>query len=123
MTKLDYKKLSMRPFDTEEKRGLYFPMLVYTGMKNRSECPVFKVVLAESPLKVKIGTKEMWGISGYDTETGESTWYAYNDCVSLEDFNVLRRMLATRFGWMRHVSGMAENILTLARQQFKEYQP
>ena len=52
--------------------------------------------------KVVIGQqgKEFWGITGLDTKTGETQWYNYNDCVSLENWAVLDRLLKTRFGWM-----------------------
>ncbi|MFQ9020271.1 MAG: hypothetical protein ACLR6J_00230 [Parabacteroides merdae] len=35
-----------------------------------------------------------------DPKTGETQWYNYNDCVSLENWAVLDRLLKTRFGWM-----------------------
>ena len=40
-----------KPFNESEKRGLYFPVLVYTEKRDEDERPIFRVVLAESPLK------------------------------------------------------------------------
>ena len=40
------------------------------------------------------------GDHGLDPKTGETQWYNYNDCVSLENWAVLDRLLKTRFGWM-----------------------
>ena len=76
-------------------------MLVYTG-KKEEERPVFRRVIALTDCKVRIGTagKEYWGIVGMDEITGESQWYNYNDCVSLENWAVLDRLLKKRFGWM-----------------------
>lgn len=116
-TKKDYKQLCYSPF---EKGYTYFPMLVYAG-RNDEECrPLFKTVLAEAPLKVNAGGKILWGISGYDAETGESQWYGYNDCASLEDFDVLRRMLHQRYRWMEMVDGMREETILLAKAQLEE---
>lgn len=113
----DYKQLSYAPF---MGNGIHFPVLVYTG-KEDDECrPLFKTVLAEAPMKVNAGGKILWGISGYDVETGESQWYGYNDCASLEDFDVLRRMLHQRYRWMEMVDGMREETILLAKAQLKE---
>lgn len=81
--------------------GVNFKMLVYTGEKDE-ERPVFKVVYATDCCKVRIGNpgKVFWGIVGLDPETGESQWYNYNDCVSMEGWAVLDRLLKARFGWM-----------------------
>lgn len=113
----DYKQLSYAPF---EGKGIHFPVLVYTG-KEDDECrPLFKTVLAEAPMKVNAGGKILWGISGYDAETGESQWYGYNDCVSLENFDVLRRMLHQRYRWMEMVDGIREETILLAKAQLEE---
>lgn len=106
-----------KPFSESESQGLYFPVLVYAEMRDEDERPIFRVVLAESPLKVKIDGVEYWGISGYDPETGESQWYNYNDCVSFEDWDVLRRLLRKRFAWMKLVDGMYEETILLAKAQ------
>ncbi len=96
--KMNYKELCERVFDAGE---LVTEMLVYTG-RREDERPVFKVVTATEPARVKIGGagKVFWGIVGYDPQTEESEWYNYNDCVSLEDWAVLDRLLKSRFGWM-----------------------
>lgn len=98
---MNYKELCEQVFDTDE---LFMQMLVYTG-KKEGEHPVFKVVTMTEPAKVKIGSagKVFWGIVGYDPQTEESEWYNYNDCVSLEDWAVLDRMLKSRFGWMHQM--------------------
>ena len=72
----NYKQLCYEPF---AKGCAYFPLLVHTG-KNDDECrPMFKTVLAETPVKLNAGGKILWGISCFDAETGESQWYGYND--------------------------------------------
>lgn len=115
--KRDYREMCYKPFNEGEKRGLYFPVLVYTETRDEDERPIFRVVLAESPLKVEMNGVEYWGISGYDPETGESQWYNYNDCVSFEDWDVLRRLLRKRFAWMKLVDGMYEETILLAKAQ------
>lgn len=115
--KKNYKEMCYKPFSESESQGLYFPVLVYAEMRDEDERPIFRVVLAESPLKVKIDGVEYWGISGYDPETGESQWYNYNDCVSFEDWDVLRRLLRKRFAWMKLVDGMYEETILLAKAQ------
>lgn len=115
--KKNYKEMCYKPFSESESQGLYFPVLVYAEMRDEDERPIFRVVLAESPLKVKIDGVEYWGISGYDPETGESQWYNYNDCVSFEDWDVLRHLLRKRFAWMKLVDGMYEETILLAKAQ------
>lgn len=99
--RIDYKELSQAPFETIKANELSLKMLVYTG-KKEEERPVFRRVIALTDCKVRIGTagKEYWGIVGMDEITGESQWYNYNDCVSLENWAVLHRLLKKRFGWM-----------------------
>ena len=99
--RIDYKALCQAPFDMDSEYEVNFKMLVYTG-KKEEERPVFRVVIAKGECKVCIGAagKEFWGIIGLDPETGENQWYNYNDCVSLENWAVLDRLLAYRFGWM-----------------------
>lgn len=116
-TKKDYKQLCYAPF---VKGNTHFPILVHTG-RHDDECrPLFKTVLAEAPVKVNAGGKILWGISCYDAVSGESMWYGYNDCVSLEGFDVLRRMLDSRYAWMKQVDGMREETILLAKAQLKE---
>ena len=65
--------------------------------------------------------EEFWGIVGLDPETGESQWYNYNDCVSLEDWAVLDRLLAKRFGWMEKMDpGLVYETKVLAKAQLAE---
>lgn len=99
--KMNYKELCEAPFEMDSPYGINFKMLVYTGEKDE-ERPVFKVVYATDCCKVRIGSasKVFWGIVGLDAETGESQWYNYNDCVSMENWAVLDRLLKSRFGWM-----------------------
>lgn len=99
--RIDYKELSQAPFETIKANELSLKMLVYTG-KKEEERPVFRRVIALTDCKVRIETagKEYWGIVGMDEITGESQWYNYNDCVSLENWAVLDRLLKKRFGWM-----------------------
>lgn len=99
--KMNYKNMCETPFEMDSPYGINFKMLVYTGEKDE-ERPVFKVVYATDCCKVRIGTpgKVFWGIVGLDPETGESQWYNYNDCVSMENWAVLDRLLKARFGWM-----------------------
>lgn len=99
--KMNYKELCEAPFEMDSPYGINFKMLVYTGQKDE-ERPVFKVVYATDCCKVRIGSagKVFWGIVGLDAETGENQWYNYNDCVSMENWAVLDRLLKSRFGWM-----------------------
>lgn len=102
--------------------GVNFKMLVYTGEKEE-EKPVFKTVYATDCCKVRIGAagKEFWGIVGLDPETGESQWYNYNDCVSLEDWKVLERMLKGRFRWMELLDpGLVYETRIRAKAQLRE---
>ena len=100
-----------------------FKMLVYTG-KKEEERPVFRVgVVAKGECKVRIGAagKEFWEIIGLDPETGENQWYNYNDCVSLEDWAVLERLLKREFGWMEMLDpGLVYETKVLAKAQLRE---
>ncbi|MBP3518325.1 MAG: hypothetical protein J6K31_08035 [Parabacteroides sp.] len=120
--KIDYKALCEAPFDMDSTYEVNFRMLVYTGRKEE-ERPVFRVVIAKGECKVCIGAacKEFWGIVGLDPETGESQWYNYNDCVSLENWAVLDRLLAKRFGWMEKMDpGLVYETKVLAKAQLAE---
>lgn len=120
--KMNYKELCETPFEMDSPYGINFKMLVYTG-EREEERPIFKVVYATDCCKVKIGTsgKTFWGIVGLDPETGESQWYNYNDCVSLENWTVMDRMLNTRFGWMGILDpGLVHEIKIRAKAQFGE---
>lgn len=65
--------------------------------------------------------KGVLGIVGLDPETGESQWYNYNDCVSLENWAVLGRLLDTRFGWMELLDpGLVYEIKIKAKAQLRE---
>ncbi len=119
--KRDYKALSEAPFNMDSSYDVNFRMLVYTGQKEE-ERPVFRVVLAKGECKVRIGVagKEFWGIVGLDPATGENQWYNYNDCVSLENWAVLDRLLEKRFGWMGRISpALVEEIKAEARKLLK----
>jgi len=120
--RINYKELCEAPFEMDSAYGVNFKMLVYTGEKEE-EKPVFKTVYATDCCKVRIGTvgKEFWGIVGLDPETGESQWYNYNDCVSLEDWKVLDRMLKGRFGWMELLDpGLVYETKIRAKAQLRE---
>lgn len=120
--KMNYKKLCEAPFEMDSLYGINFKMLVYTGEKEE-ERPVFKVVYATDCCKVKIGTsgKTFWGIVGLDPETGESQWHNYNDCVSLENWAVLDRMLNARFKWMEILDpGLVYETKIRAKAQLRE---
>ena len=119
---INYKRVCESPFEMDSPYEINFKMLVYTGEKEE-ERPVFRMVYATDCCKVRIGTagKVFWGIVGLDPETGENQWYNYNDCVSLEDWDVLDRLLKSRFGWM----GLTDPALiyetkTLAKAQLAE---
>ncbi|MGM9759696.1 MAG: hypothetical protein ACI30I_06220 [Parabacteroides sp.] len=101
--KLNYKELSKHPFEMDniQTGGAEFRMLVFTGERDDEQRPVFKNVLATDACKVVINNKEYWGILGMDLQTAETQWYNYNDCVSLENWAVLDRLLSTRFAWMQ----------------------
>ena len=120
--RIDYKALCEAPFNMDSEYEVNFLMLVYTGRKV-DERPVFRVVIAKGECKVCIGAacKEFGGIVGLDPETGESQWYNYNDCVSLEDWAVLDRLLAKRFGWMEKMDpGLVYETKVLAKAQLAE---
>lgn len=114
--KHDYRALCFRAF--EGKGGIYFPIMVYTGERDERELPKFRVVLAENVVRMRRDGLDYWGISCQDEETGDSQWYDYRDCVSLENWDVLRRMLTYRFGWMRWVEGLTERVINQAKEQF-----
>ena len=120
--KIDYKALCEAPFNMDSPYEANFKMLVYTGRK-RDQHPVFRVVIAKGECKVCIGTpgREFWGIVGMDPTTGENRWYNYNDCVSLENWAVLDRFLAKRFGWMEILDpGLVYETKILAKAQLEE---
>lgn len=124
MSKLrDYKTLCAAPFEVNpDELGLNLHMLVYTGEKDE-ERPVFKVVIPVTDCKVRIGSagKEYWGIVGLDEKTGECQWYNYNDCVSLENWAVLDRLLKDRFGWIELLDpGLVYETKMLAKALLKE---
>lgn len=119
---MNYKELCKAPFEIGSPYEINFKMLVYTGEKEE-ELPVFKTVFAADYCKVRIGTsgKEFWGIVGYDSNTGESQWYNYNDCVSLENWAVLDRMLKSRFGWIElNMPELIHEIRICAKAQLEE---
>lgn len=121
--KMNYKKLCESPFEMDSSYGVNFKMLVYTE-ERKKERPVFKVVYATDCCKMRIGrtAKVFWGIVGFDPKSGESEWYNYNNCVSLENWAVLDRLLKKRFGWMEtEVSHWVEEIKLLAKKQLEEY--
>ena len=66
--------------------------------------------------------REYWGLVAHDPKTDEVEWFNYNNCVSLEDFDVLRRLLDARFGWMRQINGLREETIVLAKAQLREAQ-
>ena len=105
--RVDYKALCEAPFNMDSEYEVNFLMLVYTGRKV-DERPVFRVVIAKGECKVCIGaaSKEFWGIVGLDPETGESQWYNYNDCVSLEDWRCWTAYWQNgSAGWKRWIRG------------------
>lgn len=120
--RIDYKALCEAPFNMDSEYEANFRMLVYTGRKEE-ERPVFRVVIAKGECKVRIGAagKEFWGIIGLDLETGENQWYNYNDCVSMEDWAVLERLLKREFGWMEMLDpGLVYETRVLAKAQLRE---
>lgn len=118
----NYKALCAVPFVMErDEMATGLRMLVYTGEKEE-ERPVFRVVRPITDCKVRIGRagKEYWGIVGLDEETGECQWYNYNDCISLENWAVLDRLLKSRFGWMeKEVPELVYETKMLAKAQLK----
>lgn len=120
--RIDFRQLCEAPFDMDSEYDVNFRMLVYTGEK-REEKPVFRTVIAKGECKVSLGNpaKEFWGIIGFDQKTGENQWYNYNDCVSLDGWGVLDRLLRSRFGWMATVDpAIAEEVKARAKAQFAE---
>lgn len=75
-------------------------IVVYTGMVDANHLPVFRKTIATDCCSVNIGNKEYWGIVCYESDRNQNRWYNYNDCVSLENWEVLHRMLDNRFEWM-----------------------
>ena len=115
--RIDYKALCEAPFNMGSAYEVNFRILVYTGRK-AEERPVFRVVIAKGECKAG---KEFWGIIGLDPETGENQWYNYNDCVSLEDWAVLDRLLKREFGWMEMLDpGLVYETRVLAKAQLAE---
>lgn len=120
--RINYKSLCEAPFNMDSPYEVNFLMLVYTGRKEE-ERPVFRVVVPKGECKVCIGTalKEFWGIAAMDPKTGETQWYNYNDCVSLEDWAVLDRLLRKRFGWMEMLDpGLVYETKLLAKAQLED---
>ena len=99
--RIDYKALCEALFEMDAPYEDNFPLSVPVATFLQV-LRLFRVVIAKGACKVVIGQqgKEFWGITGLDTKTGETQWYNYNDCVSLENWAVLDRLLKTRFGWM-----------------------
>lgn len=95
-------------------------MVVYTGRTDSDSKPVFKVVTVEQTAKVRIEGREYWGVTGCDLLNKEREWFAYNDCVSFENWDVLKRLLNGRFGWMQHVPGMKEEVLMECKAMLRE---
>lgn len=114
--KRDYRELAREAF----KGGGHFEVLVYTGKTDEEFLPVFRTMLAEGPEMVMFGGEVRWGLSCLDKATGESRWFDYRDCVSLEGWAVLDRFLRCRFGWVARESGLREEIRTMARAQLRE---
>ena len=109
----DYRHLSEQAIN--ELKGQ--KMVVYTGDVVNS-LPVFKVVhpVLASAFYLGKERKELWGIVAVDTMNHTTEWHNYNDCVSLEDFNVLYRMLDARFGWMKRINGLREEIILTVKE-------
>lgn len=101
MEVIDYQKKCMEAFEESSKSEELFHALVYTGQKHRSR-PVFRAVTIITPCQVRIGSngKEYWGFVGLDRTTSTCSWYNYNDCVSLENWALLDKLIADRYSWM-----------------------
>lgn len=118
--KRDYKALCEAPFEMESGYEVNFKILVYTEEKEE-ERPVFKVMRAKGECKVRKQGRWYWGITCLDETTGEIEWVDYNNCVSLEDWAVLDRLLKCKFGWMELLDpGLAYETRVLAKAQLKE---
>lgn len=125
MKRLEYKNLSQAPFDITDERtgGAEFKMLVYTGKTDENAHPIFKTVLATCPAKANIGSKDYYGIVGMDIDTCELQWHNYNDCVSLEDWKVLDRLIDNRFSWMKSVDPLiAIEVKIMAKAQLNDHE-
>lgn len=120
MNKQDYKSLCERT--VKEYNGLMQVILVYTDKIDDNQRPVFKTVEVIDCCKVRFMGREYWGLVAHDPKTDEVEWFNYNNCVSLEDFDVLRRLLDARFGWMRQINGLREETIVLAKAQLREAQ-
>ena len=112
MDKLDYRALCESTFISSWTKD----MVVYTG-DVVNFLPVFKVVhpVLASAFYLGKERKELWGIVAVDTVNHTTEWHNYNDCVSLEDWQVLLRMLDARFGWIKRVDGLREEIIANAK--------
>ena len=120
MNKQDYKSLCERT--VKEYNGLMQVILVYTDKMDDNQRPVFKTVEVIDCCKVRFMGREYWGFVAHDPKTDEVEWYNYNNCVSLEDFDLLRRLLDARFGWMRQINGLREETIVLAKAKLREDQ-
>ena len=118
--KRDYKALCEAPFGMESGYEVNFKVLVYTEEKV-VECPVFKVMRAKDACKVRKQGRWYWGITCMDEATGEEEWVDYNNCVSLEDWAVLDRLLKRKFGWMELMDpGLVYETTIRAKAQLRE---
>lgn len=96
--RIDYRRMCREAFqDNAHERD----MVVHNG-RDEHGFPHFKKVHKICPCMVSIGSNPriFFGIVGLDMVTGEAMWYNYNDCVSMEDFGVLDRLIASRYPWM-----------------------
>lgn len=120
MEKINYWEKCHEAFHLMEEHS---KMLVYTGFR-KDGLPVFKVVYCMTPCAVKIGTngKEYWGFVAIDLSTSTAMWYNYNDCVSLENWKLLTKLIDTRFEWMnRDDSKQALLTMYAAKKQLQDY--
>ena len=120
--KIDYKALCEAYIDKIDEVEDGCMLLVYTGKKDE-ELPIFRVVWANDCTKARIDGKYLWGIVAFDPIDRETQWHNYNDCVNLENWAVLDRLLKKRFGWMEKMDpGLVYEIKLLAKAQLKEAQ-
>ena len=111
MEKRNYEQLAKKAV----KDFVVNQMVIYTGEQTAEGDPVFQLVYIDNAARVQKNGKWYWGLTVYDTEKDEFFWVDYNNCVSLEDFAVLERLLDKKFAWMKLIDGFRKQTVDSVR--------
>ncbi|MGM9798238.1 MAG: hypothetical protein ACI3ZY_11865 [Parabacteroides sp.] len=115
MEKRNYEQLAKAAAN-----GIYHECVIYTGEQTADGDPVFQLVFIDNAVRVQKNGKWYWGLTVYDLEKDEFFWVDYNNCVSLEDFAVLERLLDKKFAWMKLIDGLRQRTIEKVKSMISD---